>query len=67
MVEILLASHEFFPLLKVYKARRVASMKMMDDGFEEKAESRKAQKVKMQNERKGRNKKQKRERVAKDV
>lgn len=53
--------------MKVYKARRVASMKMMDDGFEEKAESRKAQKVKMQNERKGRNKKQKRERVAKDV
>ncbi|XP_009766350.1 DEAD-box ATP-dependent RNA helicase 36 [Nicotiana tabacum] len=54
-------------ITKVYKARRVASMKMMDDGFEEKAESRKAQKVKMQNERKGRNKKQKRERVAKDV
>ncbi|XP_055808536.1 DEAD-box ATP-dependent RNA helicase 36 [Solanum dulcamara] len=49
---------------KVYKAKRVASMKMMDDGFEEKAESRKAQKQKMQNERKGRNKKQKRERVA---
>ncbi|XP_016510272.1 DEAD-box ATP-dependent RNA helicase 36 [Nicotiana tabacum] len=54
-------------ITKVYKARRVASMKMMDDGFEEKAESRKAQKVKMQHERKGRNKKQKRERGAKDV
>lgn len=47
-------------ITKVYKAKRVASMKMMDDGFEEKAESRKAQKLKMQNERKGRNKKQKR-------
>lgn len=52
---------------KVYKAKRVASMKMMDDGFEEKAESRKAQKQKMQNERKGRNKKQKREGVTKDI
>lgn len=49
---------------KVYKAKRVASMKMMDDGFEEKAESRKAQKRKMRKERKGKNKKQKRERVA---
>ncbi|CAN4097098.1 unnamed protein product [Withania somnifera] len=48
-------------ITKVYKAKRVASMKMMDDGFEEKAESRKAQKLKMQNERKGRNKKRKRE------
>ncbi|XP_059282589.1 DEAD-box ATP-dependent RNA helicase 36 [Lycium ferocissimum] len=54
-------------ITNVYKAKRVASMKMMDDGFEEKAESRKAQKLKMQNERKGRNKKQKRERVAKDI
>ncbi|TMX04058.1 hypothetical protein EJD97_011758 [Solanum chilense] len=52
---------------KVYKAKRVASMKMMDDGFEEKAESRKAQKQKMQNERKGKSKKQKRERVTKDI
>lgn len=42
-------------------------MKMMDDGFEEKAESRKAQKLKMQNERKGRNKKRKRERATKDI
>ncbi|KAM3343193.1 DEAD-box ATP-dependent RNA helicase 36 [Capsicum galapagoense] len=54
-------------ITKVYKAKRVASMKMMDDGFEEKAESRKAQKLKMQNERKGRNKKQKRERATKDI
>ncbi|KAJ8534379.1 hypothetical protein K7X08_016107 [Anisodus acutangulus] len=54
-------------ITKVYKAKRVASMKMMDDGFEEKAESRKAQKLKMQHEREGRNKKQKRERVAKDI
>ncbi|XP_060198767.1 DEAD-box ATP-dependent RNA helicase 36-like [Lycium barbarum] len=54
-------------ITKVYKAKRVTSMKMMDDGFEEKAKSRKAQKLKMQNERKGRNKKQKRERVAKDI
>ncbi|MCL7039782.1 hypothetical protein MKW94_014308, partial [Papaver nudicaule] len=30
---------------KVYKARRVATMKMMDDGFEQKAEDRKAQKL----------------------
>ncbi|KAF3666834.1 DEAD-box ATP-dependent RNA helicase 36 [Capsicum annuum] len=54
-------------ITKVYKAKRVASMKMMDDGFEEKAESRKAQKLKMQNERKGRNKKRKRERATKDI
>lgn len=32
--------------LQVYKARRVATMKMMDDGFEEKAKARKAQKLK---------------------
>ncbi|CAK9157175.1 unnamed protein product [Ilex paraguariensis] len=31
---------------KVYKAKRVATMKMMDDGFEEKAKARKAQKLK---------------------
>lgn len=31
---------------KVVKARRVAKMKMMDDGFEEKAKERKAQKLK---------------------
>ncbi|KAI6705358.1 hypothetical protein NL676_008320 [Syzygium grande] len=33
-------------ITKVYKARRVASMKMMDDGFEEKAKARKKQKLK---------------------
>ncbi|KAL6573811.1 hypothetical protein OROHE_002270 [Orobanche hederae] len=33
-------------ITKVFKARRVAKMKMMDDGFEEKAEARKAQKLK---------------------
>ncbi|RVW25617.1 DEAD-box ATP-dependent RNA helicase 36 [Vitis vinifera] len=32
-------------ITKVYKARRVATMKMMDDGFEEKAKARKAQKL----------------------
>ncbi|XP_008803427.3 DEAD-box ATP-dependent RNA helicase 36 isoform X2 [Phoenix dactylifera] len=32
-------------ITKVYKARRVANMKMMDDGFEERAEARKAQKL----------------------
>ncbi|KAI4388464.1 hypothetical protein MLD38_000786 [Melastoma candidum] len=34
-------------ITKVYKARRVATMKMMDDGFEEKAKERKRQKRKM--------------------
>lgn len=33
--------------LQVYKARRVATMKLMDDGFEEKAKERKKQKLKM--------------------
>lgn len=33
-------------ITKVYKARRVANMKMIDDGFEEKAQIRKAQKLK---------------------
>ncbi|KAK2631612.1 hypothetical protein EUGRSUZ_L02677 [Eucalyptus grandis] len=33
-------------ITKVYKARRVASMKMMDDGFEEKVKERKKQKRK---------------------
>ncbi|THG12570.1 hypothetical protein TEA_006740 [Camellia sinensis var. sinensis] len=33
-------------ITKVYKARRVAAMKMMDDGFEEKAKARKEQKLK---------------------
>ncbi|KAK6123885.1 hypothetical protein DH2020_042376 [Rehmannia glutinosa] len=33
-------------ITRVYKARRVATMKMMDDGFEDKAKARKAQKLK---------------------
>ncbi|KAL6546967.1 DEAD-box ATP-dependent RNA helicase 36 [Orobanche minor] len=33
-------------LTRVYKARRVATMKMIDDGFEEKVKARKAQKLK---------------------
>ncbi|KAG1334138.1 DEAD-box ATP-dependent RNA helicase 36 [Cocos nucifera] len=33
-------------ITKVYKARRVANMKMIDDGFQEKAEARKVQKLK---------------------
>lgn len=33
-------------ITKVYKARRVATMKMMDEGFDEKEKSRKAQKLK---------------------
>ncbi|KAL0443134.1 UNVERIFIED_CONTAM: DEAD-box ATP-dependent RNA helicase 36 [Sesamum latifolium] len=33
-------------ITRVYKARRVANMKMMDEGFEEKAKARKAQKLK---------------------
>ncbi|GFP99276.1 dead-box ATP-dependent RNA helicase 36 [Phtheirospermum japonicum] len=33
-------------LTKVYKARRVATMKMIDDGFEDKAKARKDQKLK---------------------
>ncbi|CAL5397975.1 unnamed protein product [Camellia sinensis] len=33
-------------ITKVYKARRVAAMKMMNDGFEEKAKARKEQKLK---------------------
>lgn len=36
----------FNPYYQVYKARRVATMKMMDEGFEEKEKSRKAQKLK---------------------
>lgn len=31
---------------QVYKAKRVAKMKMMDDGFDEKAKERKKQKLK---------------------
>lgn len=33
-------------ITKVYKAKRIAKMKMMDDGYEEKAKERKAQKLK---------------------
>ncbi|GER52777.1 dead box ATP-dependent RNA helicase, partial [Striga asiatica] len=33
-------------ITRVYKARRVATMKMMDDGFEDKVKARKAQKLK---------------------
>ncbi|RZC47168.1 hypothetical protein C5167_040124 [Papaver somniferum] len=33
-------------MTKVYKAKRIATMKMMDDGYEQKAEERKAQKLK---------------------
>lgn len=40
--------HLFF---QVYKARRVARMKMMDDGFEEKAQARKEQKLRALSER----------------
>ncbi|CAL5321298.1 unnamed protein product [Camellia sinensis] len=51
----------------VYKARRVAAMKMMDDGFEEKAIARKEQKLKTLAEKgllKKRSKKRKRGRAA---
>lgn len=56
-------------ITKVYKAKRVATMKMMDDGFEEKAEARKAQKLKTLAEKgllKKRNKKRRREKPAKE-
>ena len=33
--------------MQVYKAKRVAMMKMMDDGFDEKAKERKKQKLKI--------------------
>ncbi|KAI3954507.1 hypothetical protein MKW92_040910 [Papaver armeniacum] len=33
-------------MTKVYKAKRIATMKMMDDGYEQKAEERKTQKLK---------------------
>lgn len=48
---------------QVYKARRVATMKLMDDGFEEKAKERKAQKLRTLEEKgllKERSKKRKR-------
>ncbi|KAJ4970488.1 hypothetical protein NE237_003587 [Protea cynaroides] len=56
-------------ITKVYKAKRVATMKMMEDGFEEKAKERKAQKLKTLAERgllKNRNKKRKRRRSAEE-
>lgn len=49
---------------QVFKARRVAKMKMLDDGFEEKEQERKKQKLKMLEEKgllKKRSKKRKRE------
>lgn len=54
-------------ITKVYKARRVAAMKMMDDGFEEKAKARKEQNLKTLAEKgllKKRSKKRKRGRAA---
>ncbi|KAB2601885.1 DEAD-box ATP-dependent RNA helicase 36 [Pyrus ussuriensis x Pyrus communis] len=51
-------------ITKVFKARRVAKMKMLDDGFEEKEQERKKQKLKMLEEKgllKKRSKKRKRE------
>lgn len=47
---------------QVYQARRVATMKLVDDGFEDKENERKAQKQKMLEEKgllKGKNKKRK--------
>lgn len=47
----------------MYKARRVATMKLLDDGFEDKENERKAQKQRMLEEKgllKGKNKKRKR-------
>ncbi|GAV73497.1 DEAD domain-containing protein/Helicase_C domain-containing protein [Cephalotus follicularis] len=55
-------------ITRVYKARRVATMKMMDDGFEEKAKERKKQKLKTLAEKgllKKRGKKRNRENFAK--
>ncbi|XP_010260575.1 PREDICTED: DEAD-box ATP-dependent RNA helicase 36 [Nelumbo nucifera] len=55
-------------ITEVYKARRVATMKMMDDGFEEQEKARKAQKLKTLAEKgllKKRNRKRKREKSAK--
>ncbi|KAJ4980891.1 hypothetical protein NE237_031728 [Protea cynaroides] len=54
---------------KVYKAKRMATMKMMEDGFEEKTKERKAQKLKTLAERgllKKHNKKRKRHRSAEE-
>ncbi|KAJ9164489.1 hypothetical protein P3X46_024061 [Hevea brasiliensis] len=55
-------------ITKIYKAKRVATMKMMDDGFEEKAKERKRQKLKTLAEKgllKKKSKKRKREKSAK--
>lgn len=57
----------FYFNMQVYKAKRVAAMKMMDDGFDEKAKARKAQKLKALAEKgllKNSNKKRKREKRA---
>ena len=35
-----------FSPLQVFKAKRIATMKMIDDGYEEKAKERKSQKMK---------------------
>lgn len=53
-------------ITRVYKARRVATMKMMDDGFDERAKARKAQKWKALEE-KGLRKKRKRGKPGKKV
>lgn len=54
--------------MQVYKAKRVAVMKMMDDGFDEKEKERKKQKLKTLAEKgllKKRSKKRKREKSTK--
>lgn len=43
---LMIGEFDLLFVLQVYKARRVANMKMVDDGFQEKAEARKAQKLK---------------------
>ncbi|KAG6605347.1 DEAD-box ATP-dependent RNA helicase 36 [Cucurbita argyrosperma subsp. argyrosperma] len=55
---------------KVYKARRVAAMKMVDDGFEEKVKERKKQKFKTLAEKgllKKRSRKRRREKASKEL
>ncbi|XP_075513814.1 DEAD-box ATP-dependent RNA helicase 36 [Primulina tabacum] len=59
-------------ITKVYKARRVATMRMMDDGFDEKAKERKAQKLKSLAEKgllkkKKKSKKRRREKPSQDL
>ncbi|XP_050225558.1 DEAD-box ATP-dependent RNA helicase 36 [Mercurialis annua] len=53
-------------ITKVYKAKRVATMKMMDDGFEEKEKERKRQKVKTMEE-KGMLKKKRKRKIPKSA